>query len=422
MTVSGVRSPIEQKSGGATAPEGLEYAQCYIAEHVTLRGLKLINAATDFEELVGAGELADDLRTAKLNANGEFYAGAYFAAPGSLTDSSVAYIVAEIAKSIEVSTLIFLIDADLAFANAVKAVIIEQGNLKTFYQAILRTRRQHSWDLSGIEATQAAGKVTIPIANSFGVGDEVQIDNCGDLGGRYALSDADGGSIEFAADAATFTCPDGASIEEHLDDYFLDLTDIFELFISTSVSIVAPTDQAGHATGYAGRIARIPVKTSPAKTLDGGIENVATNPNLNYSHVVLADSARLVLLKRHAENMAEVHVNDDNVLFGAADDVKTMATRRVIDKAKRNVLFHSFKLIQNEMYARDEDGARAAGNVAAAGLEVMRKSGEIHDYDLSVQWLPEGGFQPRMALTDVHRIKYIVPMISITQQTYATGA
>ncbi|OGG94333.1 MAG: hypothetical protein A2508_02620 [Candidatus Lambdaproteobacteria bacterium RIFOXYD12_FULL_49_8] len=349
MTVTGIQLQ-EANSGGVVAPLGQEFKQAYFSEHPTLNGMQTINITSDVANLfAGNAELIGELETAQANADNSFFAVVYLVAPLALTDLLVGGYIADLAATYEVATLLFVTNADAAFAAAVNTELAAQAAQKRYFEAVLKFRK------AGADTPSA-----------------------------YATA----------------------------------FNTAFSAFSSSSVSIIAPTTQDNWLGAFGGRLARIRVQASAGKVLDGGLKNVLTDPAYGQSEFTVLDDARAVFLKRFVEDPSSVFVNDDLVMYSTSDTVTTMAQRRVLNKAKREILFYAFPLINDDKFNKDESGAMAASQIASKGLEVMKKpvpgkNREIHDYSLSTSWVT-GGVAIAFTLIDVNRIKIVDTTIELT--------
>lgn len=357
MTLTGI-SLQEVSSGGGVAPAGQEYKQAYFAEDASVTTgteMHIISISTDLTDPLALNltntVLVDELETARANSDSSFYAILHLSpiTPEGLTDLTVADHIEEVVSSYEVSTLVFVKDADLAFATAVDTAISLQNNQKQYLEALLRFRK--------------AG-----------------------------------------TDTPT----------EYADAFDL----AFDTFSSSSISIVAPTTQDNWLGAVAGRISRIAVQASAGKVLDGGLKNVSTDPAYSQGILSTLDSSRALVLKRFVEDPSSVYVNDDLVMHSAVDTVTTMAQRRVLNKAKREILFYAFPLINDDKFNKDESGAMACALIAGKGLEVMKKASagqnqQISDYSLAASWIT-GGVAIAFSVNDVNRIKIVDSTIELT--------
>ncbi|MDT8447357.1 MAG: DUF2586 family protein [bacterium] len=355
MTVTGIKLN-ETISGGPTAPQGQEFKQAYFAEHASLTGMTTIDVTSDVATIfAGNDELIGELETAQANADSGFFAVVYLVPVGSLVSANLGTYIDDLAATYEVATLLFVKDANVDFAVALEAELATQENQKRYFEAVIRFRQ-----------------VT-------------------DL---------------------------GLPTQELPDDYASAFAWEFDGFASSRISIVAPTTQSKWLGAYGGRLARIRVQASAGKVLDGGLKNVDVDPAYGNTQFASLDLARAVFFKRFVEDPSSVYVNDDLVMFSAVDQVTTMAQRRVLNKAKREVLFYAFPLINDDKFNKDESGAMAASVIASKGLELMKKPSpgrtpEIYDYSLAASWVT-GGVAIALTLSDVNRIKIVDTTISLT--------
>jgi len=414
----------ELAGGGAEPPEGLEYKQGFIASHATLRGFFLLDTTTDVQTLFGAGTLADELETVQLNGNAKFWGVVYCIAAAEMTAALIDDHIDTLAAAHEISLItIFNEDCDAAFVAAVKNGHAAQVNKKIDLEFVTHYRKAYKYDLEAVEAAQNAGTLTIPlpVGHQVEVDDEILItrDDASDqLSGRFTVTAKAAESCSIADTTATFTFLAGAWLKEHPDDYCMRVDDEFELFSSSAISIVAPYTESNHVGAYVGRLSKTRVSTSAGKVKDGELINVDVDPDLVYTHHSLLDTARVVFLKRFPERVTEVHINDDNVMFSGTDTVKTMATRRTLNKAKRLIRHYGFELINDDAFDRDDGGALAAAAVAAKGLKQMKKPGgslipEITDYTITADWLTGGGVEFTFSITDKNRIKHVGVKVTI---------
>ncbi len=420
MAVSGIMIE-EVKGSGASAPEGQEFKQVYLTEHASLLGPFLIDSSWSESDLTAQfidTDLVSALYTAILNSNSKFYGVIWCVGTGDLTESTISMHIEEIKTKYQVSTISILKDADIDLANGVKNALISEENQKTYYEALLTFRKAYIFDLEGLTATLSGSTVTLNIGeNNFTVGDDILLSGDARLRGRFDLTARTATTISFLSDVETFTFNAGAVCEEHPDDYCLAFSDEFSTFSSTHVGIVAPTTEDNHNTALAGRISRIQVQTTPIKVTDGELVNVDVNSNYTYSHHVVLDTARAIFLKRHPENIVEVHCNDDNVMYSLTDTIKSFAQRRVTNKGKRQIGFYSFPLIGEERFDKNEVGALSAAQIASEGLEKMKTGSlkEIYDYTLKVAWITNG-LQIQYSIIDINRIKIVDSYIDLVEQ------
>lgn len=352
MTVTGIKLE-ETLSSGAVAPQGQEFKQAYFVEDAGQVGtteMTTIDASTVLEDVfTGQTELIGELTAAQANANSSFWAVVYRVPVGDLIGANLGTYIDDLAANYEVSTLLFLTDADAAFAGALETELDAQENQKRFYEAVLRFRKANA---------------------------------------------------------------------ETPDVYATAFDTEFDGFASNRISIIAPTTQDNWVGAYGGRLARIRVQASAGKVLDGGMSGVSVDPEYGQSQFVSLDAARAVFFKRFVEDPASIYVNDDLVMHSAVDQVTTMAQRRVLNKAKREILFYAFPLINDDKFNKDASGALAASVIAAKGLEIMQKpqpgkSPEIHDFTLEAGWIT-GGLAIAFTLIDVNRIKIVDTTIELT--------
>lgn len=411
----------EVLSGLPQAPDGPENRVCFVTEHASLSGFKLIDCSTDIEETFGAGDLAEELKTSQANGGQKFWAAVYCLGSGELVSANVADIFEAIAGyATLVSIVAFMTDTDATFADAVKTAVATQKANKKDFIPIMKYREAYSADIGEIEATQNAGTVTIDIgaANDFATGMEILIVDGGALSGRHTLTDDTDNTIAFAATEATYTLPVGAMVYEHPDDYVLAAADEFDEFSLDDGGIVVPMTQKKHVGAYIGRTAKINVHVSSGRVADGGLVGVDTDSNYKRAHLVALDTARFIFFKRFPEDPTQVYVNDDNTMYSATSDVTTIARRRVINKAIRLVRFYAFPLINDHKYPKDSSGAMAAAEAAAEGLKEMKRSSpvkepEISDYEIEAGWI-ENGLSTELAIYDINRIKIFDSNVSIT--------
>jgi len=426
MTLTGIDID-ELTTGGAEPPESIEYKQAFIAGHATLRGFSLLDITTDCESVYGAGELADQLETVQLNSNSQFWGVVYCINPVEMTAALIADHIKAVADGHDVSTITIFHDADKAFADAVKNAYTAQALNKKDFEFVLQYRKSYIYDLTGVEAVQGSGSLVIPLpaANKVAVDDEILITRAEDssqLFGRFVVTARTDTSCTITSTQATFTFLAGAYLKEHPDDYCMRADDEFDLYNCNAMSIVAPYTQDNHLGAYTGRISKTKVHSSAGKVIDGELKNVDVDPDLSLTHFSLLDSGRFVFLKRFPERKTQVHINDDNVMFPAGDTVKTMATRRVLNKCKRQIRHFGFDLINDDSFDKNEAGAKAAALIAGKGLRIMKKPGgslqpEITDFTIVGSWTPEGGIEFLFSVTDKNRIKHGGGTVTISAPT-----
>lgn len=184
------------------------------------------------------------------------------------------------------------------------------------------------------------------------------------------------------------------------------------------IGVVAPTTEDDWTGAVAGRISRLSVEKTVAATEDGGLASVDTDADYADSHLRSLDSHRAIFLKRHPENPSAVMVNDDNSMASASGTIRTLATARVANKAARQILAYGYPLIGSSKFNRDDSGARAAGQVAAQGLEKMLAKTpypEIGAYELSASWGTSGNLTFVWSVYDVNRIKIVENEVMLLQ-------
>jgi hypothetical protein len=423
MTVTGI-SIQYKKSGGVTLPEGLEFKIGFIAEHSSVLGKNTIDTSTDVEALYGTGELADELSNMQLNSNSSLYCRCLTVPTGSLVTANVDSFFEQFEDN-EVSLLVFLTETDKTFAEAVKAKRITSANNKRYFECLLKTQKSLSADISSLATADDAGNTSIPLASSgFSSNDNLLISGTNsELDGLHvAHSSTDSSNVVLNTSfTSSVTFPEGSKIEIKPDDYIEEINTEFNLFEDAYTGIIAPTTEDKWLGAVAGRISKIKSMTSSGKVLDGGINGVNVNPNYKAGQISSLDSGRFIFLKRHPENVAEIHVNDDNTMFSLTDDIKTIAQARVINKAIRVTLASAFPLINNNIYPKTTAGASAVIQVASKGLQAMKDAKpypEIFDYNIQAVWV-SNGIQLTLTVTDVNRIKIVQSFITLEQQEAA---
>lgn len=358
MAVTGINSSLV-KSGGMASSSGLEFKLGFIAAASTedLEGLHIIGASTDFEDkFAGNADLIDELKTASLNSNSNFWAVVNLVPTGELTKDKIADHLNLIEKSYQVSLISVLTDADLDFANEVKNLIVAKSNLKRYYEFLLRFRQ---------------AKLT-------------------------------------------------GETPETPEAYATDFKNTFKEFSCDQVGIIVPTDQKNWLGAVAGRVSKTGVQRSVGRVASGALINVSVNPEFDHPEFVIMDEGRGIFLKKFPESPTEVQVNDDNVMYSATSDIKTLAQARVANKALREVNLASFPLINDETYSRDQTGATAAAQVAGIGLKRMTESSvnkapELFDYTIESSWTANG-IANKITLIDVNRVKIVENKIVLTEQ------
>ena len=425
MTVTGI-SLQEITSGGASAPQGQEFKQAYFAEHPTMTGMHVIDISTSIATtFAGSASLIAELETAQANGNSNFWAVVYLVAPGQLIAANLAAQIADLAANHQVSTLFFLTSADLAFADALGTALAAQEAQKQYFEAVIRYRKAYN-----VAQTGTADFTTVPteLTLTLGVGHDLQVGQTVEIHGTnpfagvhtIASVNAGAGTIGITLSSVAHTWGAGDQVEETPTSYAANFKAEFLTFASSSVAIVAPTTQDKWMGAIGGRLARIPVQSSLGKVLDGSMVGVATDVRYGHSQFVVLDEGRGLFLKRFVEDPSAVYVNDDLVMHSVTDTITTLAQRRVVNKAKRGILFYAFPLINSNQFNKDASGALAAAQIAARGLEEMKKpvpgkSRELFDYSLSTAWIT-GGISILFTLTDVNRIKVVDSSIELINQ------
>lgn len=410
-------------TGGSIVPSGLEFKGCFFIEHESLRGLTLVDSSTDIVELVGAGEIAEEIKAAQLQVGSSFYAGVFSVGVGELSVENLENVFSLFhSQSLKFSMLIFLVDADVTFVSELSSLLQGFRSNKDFYEAVVQYKKAEVYSLDGIVTEDNLGISAFTITgNGFETGDYVLVKETKNHNGRHKVT-VTGDQISF--DNISYvdeTFDSSMTIEEDPQSYIEGFDSSFNdesgAVFSDFISVVVPTTESGWVGNYSGRMLKNKVHVTAAKRIDGPFP-VSVNLSYTRSLLITLDDARAVFFKQPAVTEGENYLNDDNVLYASTSDIKTMAQSRTVNKALRLTNKASEKLIGDDKYPKNNDGLEFAKvNIARESLEYMKADKEIFDYAIDSSWgIVDGVLESTILIVDMNRIKIINADLTLTSQ------
>ncbi|MBU2514516.1 hypothetical protein KJ966_24590 [bacterium] len=421
MTDRGQFTEITIEEGKATGsmPEGTIGRACLIAEHASVLGINLVDAATDIQDLFGDCELATELSDAQANAGTSYYCIVATFASGYITGDTIKSILQGILDmQYEPEFFVLQKPCDLALAQKYEEALQYFQDNKRWFSGVAQYRRARAFDLEGVVAADGSGHTILPIVgHGFLNPDQVVISGSGNYDGTINVlptSTADALHIDVAFTAETF--PAGALLEEKPETYATRFGSDFATLSADKLMLVAPVTQLGHLGAVFGYGCKQSIEQSIGRRDEGGIKSVEVDPAYSVAVLRTLVSHGAVILKRPVEKPNMIVVNDDTTMW-TAGSVRNWSRRRILCKGARSIFYYGNDLVNSNKYPKTKAGAMAAGEEIATGLKEMRDGfpAQISGYELAPTWGTDGKLLVDWVVYDLNRLKIIGNQITLEE-------